>query len=74
MKKLFVYGDAFITIPLMHVCEEELNNMETNFVNKKKYLGLIGDFMKLGDIYAVLIITRSSFLESIFEKVQKVRG
>jgi hypothetical protein len=62
IKKLFVFGDAYITIPLMHICEDELTNMETNFVNKKKYLNLIGDFMKLGDIYAVLIITRSTFL------------
>ena len=30
--------------------------------------------MKYGDIYAVLIITRSSFLESIFQKVQKAKG
>lgn len=48
--------------------------METNFVNKKKYLNLIGEFMKLGDIYAVLIVTRSTFLESIFKEVQKVKG
>lgn len=74
MKKLFLYGDAFITIPLMHICEDELSSMETNFVNKKKYLNLIGDFMKQGDIYAVLIITRSTFLESIFERIQKVKG
>jgi len=74
LKKLYVYGDAFFTIPLMHVCEDELTNMETNFVNKKKYLNLLGDFMKLGDIYAVLIITRSTFLETIFEKIQKIKG
>jgi len=36
--------------------------METNFINKKKYLNLLGEFMRAGDIYAVLIITRSSFL------------
>lgn len=46
----------------MHVCEDELNNMQTNFANKKKYLALLGDFMRQGDIYAVLILTRSSFL------------
>ncbi len=74
MKKMFIYGDAYITIPLMHICEDELTNMETNFVNKKKYLNLIGDFMKLGDIYAVLIITRSTFLENIFNSIQKVKG
>lgn len=22
MKKLFIYGDAYITIPLMHICED----------------------------------------------------
>jgi hypothetical protein len=43
--------------------------METNFVNKKKYLTIIGDFMKYGDIYPLLIITRSSFLEEIFNKL-----
>lgn len=48
--------------------------MESNFVNKKKYLNLIGEFMKLGDIYAVLIVTRSTFLVSIFKEVQKVKG
>ena len=74
MKKMFVYGDAYITIPLMHIWEDELTNMETNFVNKKKYLNLIGDFMKLGDIYAVLIITRSTFLENIFSSIQKDKG
>jgi hypothetical protein len=36
--------------------------METNFPNKKKYLNLLGEFMRAGDIYAVLTITRSSFL------------
>lgn len=74
VKKIFNFGDAYITIPLMHICEDELTNMEVNFVNKKKYLNLIGDFMKLGDIYAVLIITRSSFLENIFNEIQKVKG
>jgi hypothetical protein len=43
-------------------------------VNKKKYLILLGDFMKWGDIYAVLIISRSTFLENIFEEIKKVRG
>jgi len=56
------YGDAFINIPIMNICEEELDLMETNFINKKKYLYLLGEFMRSGDIYAVLIITRSSFL------------
>jgi hypothetical protein len=58
----------------MHVCEDELGHMQANFVNKKKYLGLLGDFMRLGDIYALLIITRSAFLEEIFTIVQKVKG
>lgn len=58
----------------MNVCEDELTNMETNFTNKKKYLNLLGEFMKGGDIYAVLIITRSTFLESIYDKVQMVKG
>jgi len=56
------YGDAFLNIPIMNICEEELDQIETNFINKKKYLNLLGDFMRAGDIYAVLIITRSSFL------------
>lgn len=30
--------------------------------------------MRLGDIYAVLIVTRSSFLEQIYGRVQEVRG
>jgi len=30
--------------------------------------------MKWGDIYAVLIISRSTFLENIFEEIKKVRG
>ena len=62
LKKILVYGDAYITIPLLHICEDELIKMDGNFENKKKYLNLIGDFIKLGDIYSVLILTRSSFL------------
>jgi len=57
------FGDAFITIPIMNICEEELDQMDNNFINKKKYLNLLGDFMRAGDIYALLIITRSNFLE-----------
>ena len=30
--------------------------------------------MRLGDIYAVLIVTRSSFLEQIYGRVQEIRG
>jgi hypothetical protein len=48
--------------------------METNFINKKKYLALIGEFMKSGDIYAVFILTRSSFLWEIYEKLEHVQG
>jgi len=62
MKKMMTFGDAYYTIPLMNICEEELCNMDTNFVNKKKYLALNGEFMKAGDIYAVFILTRSPFL------------
>jgi hypothetical protein len=62
LKKMISYGDAYFTIPLMNLCEDELTNMDTNFPNKKKYLNLLGEFMKGGDIYAVLIITRSTFL------------
>ena len=48
--------------------------MDNNFENKKKYLNLIGDFMKLGDIYAVLILTRSNFLESIYDNIKDIKG
>lgn len=74
MKKIIAFGDAYLTIPLMNICEEELCSMETNFVNKKKYLALIGEFMKAGDIYAVFILTRSPFLEEIYERVSEVEG
>lgn len=74
MKKMMSYADAYYTIPLLNICEDELSNMETNFPNKKKYLNLIGDFIKAGDIFAVLILTRSSFLEIIYEEIQKVEG
>ena len=74
LKKMIAYGDAFYTIPLMNICEDELCTMETNFVNKKKYLILLGEFMKSGDIYAVLIITRSTFLETIYDRIQSVKG
>ena len=30
--------------------------------------------MKLGDIYAVLILTRSTFLQNIFENIKVVEG
>ena len=68
------FGDAYISIPLLHICEDELIKMDNNFENKKKYLNLIGDFMKLGDIYAVLILTRSNFLESIYDNIKDIKG
>ena len=71
---MMTFGDAFYTIPLMNICEEELCNMESNFGNKKKYLNLIGDFMKAGDIYAVLVLSRTPFLEEVFDKLEKVKG
>ena len=59
---------------MLHICEDELIKMDNNFENKKKYLNLIGDFMKLGDIYAVLILTRSNFLESIYDNIKDIKG
>ena len=58
----------------MHICEEELGSIEGNLPSKRRYMSLLGDLLKMGDIYALLIITRCTFIESIANEVQKVNG
>jgi hypothetical protein len=50
LKKLLMFGDPYLTSTIVEIIEEELSNMKSNFVNKKKYLNLLGDLIRSGEI------------------------
>lgn len=50
MRQLLAYGENFLTSPLINVCEDELNDLGENFEEKRRFIGLLNELVRYGDI------------------------
>jgi len=62
IKKLLLFGDAFLTSTIVEIIEEELSKMHQNFVNKKKYLNLLNDLIRSGEIESIYLVNTTEFV------------
>lgn len=74
IKKLLLFGDAFLTSTIVEIIEEELSKMHQNFVNKKKYLNLLNDLIRSGEIESIYLVNTTEFVRQIAEEIGKVKG
>lgn len=69
-----MFGDSFLTSTMVEIIESELSNMSANFINKKKYLNLLNDLIRSGEIQSIYLINTTDFLNQIADEIGKVRG
>lgn len=74
VKKLLLFGDSFLTSTIVEIIEEELSNMASNFINKKKYLNLLNDLIRSGEIESIYLVNTADFVRDIAEEISKVKG
>jgi hypothetical protein len=65
VKKLLLFGDSFLTSTMVEIIEEELSRMNQNFINKKKYLNLLNDLVRSGEIESIYLVNSTEFIRDI---------
>lgn len=50
LRQLLAYGENFLTSPVINVCEDELNDLGENFEEKRRFIGLLNELVRYGDI------------------------
>jgi hypothetical protein len=65
VKKLLLFGDSFLTSTMVEIIEEELSRMNQNFINKKKYLNLLNDLVRSGEIESIYLVNSTEFIREI---------
>lgn len=65
VKKLLLFGDSFLTSTMVEIIEEELSRMNLNFINKKKYLNLLNDLVRSGEIESIYLVNSTEFIRDI---------
>lgn len=48
--------------------------MASNFINKKKYLNLLNDLIRSGEIESIYLVNTADFVREIAEEISKVKG
>lgn len=56
---MLYYGEFYLTSPVINICEDELLDMTDNLHHKKKYLQLINELIRQGDIEAIIMVKNS---------------
>lgn len=74
LKLLLPFGDAYLTSGMISLCEEELDSMTERIEVKKRYLNLLNELARWGDIEAIIMIHHSEFLSSITANICNVQG
>ena len=59
LRLLLAYGESFLTSTIINFCEEELIDITENLDFKKKYLGLLNELIRNGDIEAIIMVKNS---------------
>lgn len=68
------YGESFLTSAMINFCEEELLDISDNLDLKRKYLGVLNELVRSGDIEAIIMVKNSEFLPGIVAHISKLPG
>ena len=74
IRQLLSYGESFLTSAVINFCEEELLELGEEFEHKKRYLGILNELVRNGDMEAIVTIKNSEFIPAIAARVSKVEG
>lgn len=74
LRQLLAYGESYLTSPIINVCEDELNDLAEGFEEKRRYLALLNELVRSGDIEAIIMIKNSEFLPAIAARVASLPG
>ena len=50
LRQLLGYGESFLTSAAINFCEEELLDLSEEFEHKRKYLGILNELVRGGDM------------------------
>ena len=74
LRLLIPYGQSFLTSSVINLCEQELLEINQNLDEKRKYLALLNELARNGDIQAIILVKNSEFVPEITAHISKLPG